>query len=142
MLHLHPATRYYWFMGKTDFRKSFDGLCGLVQAYMHHPVTDAGAVFIFVNQRRTQIKLLHWEGDGLSIYHKRLERGVFESPKPDSLHHSVLISAEKLQLILQGIALSSVVKRKRYVHGMGLSTGEPTASMEYFTYPLLQSKSE
>lgn len=121
MLHLHPDTRYYWFQGKTDFRKSFDGLCGLVQLYLNRDVTEGG-IFIFVNRRRNQIKLLHWEGDGLSIYHKRLEKGVYEEPQSAMDGTSVLISAENLQLILQGIALNSVVKRKRYQHFNRLST--------------------
>jgi transposase len=121
MLHLHTASRYYWFQGKTDFRKGFDGLCGLVRTHLHQEVTDGG-VFIFVNARRNQIKLLHWEGDGLAIYQKRLEKGIFEEPTRSVDGRSVLISAEQLQLILQGIVLNSIVKRKRYVHPHRLST--------------------
>jgi transposase len=115
MLHLHSGTAYYWCQGKTDFRKSFDGLCGLVMLHLQREVT-AGGVFIFVNRRRNQIKLLHWEGDGLAIYHKRLEKGFFEEPSYSKDGKAVLIDAEKLQLILQGIVLKSVIKRKRYTH--------------------------
>jgi transposase len=115
MLHLHSGTAYYWCQGKTDFRKSFDGLCGLVMLHLQREVT-AGGVFIFVNRRRNQIKLLHWEGDGLAIYHKRLEKGLFEEPSYSKDGKAVLIDAEKLQLILQGIVLNSVIKRKRYTH--------------------------
>lgn len=121
MLHLHSESRYYWFCGKTDFRKGFDGLCGLVREYLHQEVTQGG-VFIFVNKRRNQIKLLHWEGDGLAIYQKRLEKGVYEEPQRSKDGRSVMIKAEHLQLILQGIVLKSVVKRKRYVSCSGLST--------------------
>jgi transposase len=121
MLHLHPESRYYWFHGKTDFRKGFDGLCGLVREHMEREVTDGG-LFIFVNSRRNQLKLLHWEGDGLAMYHKRLEKGIFEEPQRSVDGSSVVITAEQLQLILQGIVLNSVVKRKRYVHYNRLST--------------------
>ncbi len=121
MLHLHQESRYYWFHGKTDFRKGFDGLCGLVREHMEREVTDGG-LFIFVNSRRNQLKLLHWEGDGLALYHKRLEKGIFEEPQRSVDGSSVVITAEQLQLILQGIVLNSVVKRKRYVHYNRLST--------------------
>lgn len=121
MLHLHAESRYYWFHGKTDFRKGFDGLCGLVREHMEREVTDGG-LFIFVNSRRNQLKLLHWEGDGLAMYHKRLEKGIFEEPLRSVDGSSVVITAEQLQLILQGIVLNSVVKRKRYVHYNRLST--------------------
>ena len=80
MLHLDTDTKYYWFQGPVDFRKGFDGLCGIVQEHMRREVTEGG-VFIFVNRRRSAIKLLKWEGDGLAIYHKRLEQGVFEEPQ-------------------------------------------------------------
>lgn len=60
-------------------RKGFDGLCGIIQSQMALNALD-GAVFIFMNRRRTQVKLLLWEGDGFSIYYKRLEKGTFELP--------------------------------------------------------------
>ena len=115
MLHLEANTRYYWYQGKTDFRKGFDGLCGLVRLHLNKEVTQGG-VFIFLNSRRNQIKLLHWEGDGLAVYHKRLEKGVYENPAAGPDGTSLVLEAEKLQLILQGIVLKSVVKRKLYVH--------------------------
>ena len=121
MLHLHASSLYYWFHGKTDFRKGFDGLCGLVREYLNREVTDGG-IFIFVNRRRNQIKLLHWEGDGLALYQKRLEKGVYEEPQRSADGRSVVIHAEQLQLILQGIVLNSIVKKKRYVQCRQLST--------------------
>jgi transposase len=113
MLHLDSDTKYYWYDGAVDFRKGFDGLCGVVQEFLHREVTDGG-VFIFVNRRRNAIKLLKWEGDGLAIYHKRLEQGVFEEPVKSSNGKEVLMDAHQLTLILQGIRLSSVVHNKRY----------------------------
>ena len=113
MLHLDSDTNYYWYDGAVDFRKGFDGLCGVVQEFLRREVTDGG-VFIFVNRRRNAIKLLKWEGDGLAIYHKRLEQGVFEEPVKSSNGKEVLMDAHQLTLILQGIRLSSVVHNKRY----------------------------
>ena len=74
---------------------------------------EGGGVFIFVNRRRNAIKLLKLEGDGLAIYHKRLELGVFEEPKKTADGKQMIIDADQLSLILQAIRLSSVVRNKR-----------------------------
>jgi transposase len=96
-------------------RKGFDSLSGIIQQHIHqNPLS--GAVFIFLNKRRTQMKLLLWEGDGFSLYHKRLEKGTYELPLCDSDAPHAAISAEQLLLILKGISLRHVRKRKRYAH--------------------------
>ncbi len=94
-------------------RKGFDALCGIVQAHMGANVLQGG-VYIFINRKRNQVKLLQWEGDGLAIYYKRLEKGVFELPSVRSDATSVTIDAQELQLILQGIVLGSVKKKVRF----------------------------
>ena len=76
----------------------------------------SGAVFIFINKKRNQVKLLLWEGDGLAMYYKRLEKGTYELPDYSDQKDSVSISSQELQLILDGISLKSVRKRKRYQH--------------------------
>ena len=93
-------------------RKGFDGLCGIIQSQMALNALD-GAVFIFMNRRRTQVKLLLWEGDGFSIYYKRLEKGTFELPDSTSAATAVALDARQLQLILQGISLRKIVYRPR-----------------------------
>jgi transposase len=113
MLHLHSSTAYYWYNGITDMRKGFDALCGIVEQHMRSNVLQGG-VYIFVNRKRNQIKLLTWEGDGLAIYYKRLEKGVYELPCLSQENNSVTIDALHLQLILQGIVLKSVQKKIRF----------------------------
>ena len=109
MLSLSPASRYFLYRHQADMRKGFDGLSGLVrEALSKDPLT--GDVFIFFNRRCTQVKLLAWERDGFAIYHKRLERGTYELPS----HQSVELRADELMLILQGISLKSVRRRKRF----------------------------
>ena len=94
-------------------RKGFDGLSGLVRdALQKDPLS--GDVFIFFNKRRSQVKLLLWERDGFSIYHKRLERGTYELPAPTDSCTSVELRSDELMLILQGISLKSVQRRKRF----------------------------
>ena len=96
-------------------RKGFDSLSGIVSSQMNSN-TLSGSVFIFFNKKHNQVKLLLWEGDGFALYHKRLERGTYELPVCDKNNLSVSISGQQLQLILQGISLKSVQRRKRYQH--------------------------
>lgn len=92
-------------------RKGFDALSGIVQQHMNSNVLQGG-VYIFINRKRNQIKLLTWEGDGLAIYYKRLEKGVYELPAMTG--GSVSIDVLQLHLILQGIVLKSVQKKMRF----------------------------
>ena len=96
-------------------RKGFDSLSGLVSSHMQLDVLS-GAVFIFLNKKHNQVKLLLWEGDGFSLYYKRLEKGTFELPAGSDKKDSFSISAQQLQLILQGISLKSIRGAKSYQH--------------------------
>lgn len=114
MLSLSPGIRYFLYRHPTDIRKSFDGLSGIIQNELaQNPL--GGDVFIFLNKRRTHIKLLHFEGDGYALYYKRLEKGTFELPgfKGDK---GDAISAAQLQLILNGVSLKNIKYRPRYQH--------------------------
>ena len=110
MLHLSASCRYYLHRSPTDMRKGFDSLCGIVSSDLQMNVLS-GAVFIFINKKQTQVKLLLWEGDGLAIYYKRLERGTYEV-LPINTGKDTSITHEALQHILQGVSLRSVRKRK------------------------------
>lgn len=111
MLHLSATCTYYLYAGQADMRKSFDGLCGIIQSQMALSALN-GSVFIFMNRRRTQVKLLLWEGDGFAIYYKRLEQGTFELPV-SSGSSTVALDARQLQFILQGVSLRKIVYRPR-----------------------------
>jgi transposase len=113
MLHLSPAVRYYLYTGHTDMRKGFDSLSGIISSQMVLDVLS-GAVFIFINKKRNQVKLLLWEGDGFSLYHKRLEQGTYERPDCNDGNPSVALSYQQLQFILQGVTLRKIHYRKRY----------------------------
>lgn len=72
-----------------------------------------GDIFIFINRRRDQVKLLCWDKDGLAVYHKRLEKGTFELPAP-ATESVVTLTALQLRLILDWIQLQSIKRRPRY----------------------------
>ena len=94
-------------------RKSFDGLSGLVQNILGRNPCN-GDVFIFINKRRDKIKLLHWQGAGFILYYKRLEKGTFELPRYDSSAGSIVLDYAKLVMIIDGLSIENIQKRKRY----------------------------
>lgn len=112
MIALSTHQRYFLYKGFTDMRKSFDGLCGLVRNELDKDPAS-GCVFIFFNKPRTHVKILFWERDGFALFYKRLERGAFEVPTSNDENE---ISSQTLSLILDGIVLSSVKKKRRYSH--------------------------
>ena len=120
MLHISASCTYYLYNNFTDMRKGFDSLSGLVTSAMNRDPL-CRSVFIFFNKRHNQVKLLLWEGDGFSLYYKRLEKGTFEVPATDDKKSSISISSEQLQFILQGISLKSIRKRKRYQQAVEIS---------------------
>lgn len=93
-------------------RKGFDSLCGMVNNQMALNALD-GSVFIFMNRRRTHIKLLLWEGDGFAIYYKRLEKGTYELPAAAAHSSTVRVEARQLQFIFQGVSLKKLAFRPR-----------------------------
>ncbi len=71
--------RYFLYREPTDMRKSFDGLCGIVQGQLkENPMS--GDWFLFINKQRNRIKLLRWEAGGFVLLYKCLEKGTFEFP--------------------------------------------------------------
>lgn len=79
MFALGNTLSYQLYRGECDMRKSFDGLCGIVRNELGRQ-PGSGEVFVFVNRRRTLIKLLHWQRGGFVLYYKRLEAGTFPMP--------------------------------------------------------------
>jgi transposase len=115
MFSVNKAYRYFMYGRRADMRKGFNGLCGLVRnEFLQNPLS--GDIFIFINRPRNRIKLLHWQGDGFAIYYKRLEKGTYEMPEINSTSASIELDAQQLLLILEGISLLSVKKRRRYAH--------------------------
>jgi len=90
-------------------RKGCYGLCGIVQNELKKNILS-GDVFVFINKRHKQIKLLQWDKDGFALYEKRLEKGCFEKPCTAQSGTDMLLK----QHILQGIILQSVRHKKRF----------------------------
>jgi len=84
VLSFTESRRFYLYGGRTDMRKSFDGLGGLIHREMGRDPLS-GDVYVFVNRRRDRIKFLVWESDGYWIWYKRLEKGTFRLPRVDHI---------------------------------------------------------
>jgi transposase len=97
---LPVGVRVYVACGVTDMRKGFDGLAALVQtALALDPYS--GALFLFRGRRGDLLKALLWDGQGLVLYAKRLERGRFVWPQSKS--GTVTLTNAQLSMLIEGI---------------------------------------
>ena len=113
-MSLDSGRRYLLWRGAADMRKGMDSLCGLVRdARMGDPMS--GDVYVFINGRRTQVKMLAWDRTGFALYWKRLERGTFAVPPLPDGPADCSVAWPGLVLILEGIELKDTKQRKRYV---------------------------
>jgi transposase len=104
------ATRIYLAAGATDMRKNFDGLYGLVRDRLElDPLS--GHVFLFSNAQRNRMKLIYWDGSGLWVCAKRLERGCFRWPAAEAGQTKIVLSHEEMALLVGGIDLAGSRRR-------------------------------
>lgn len=104
MINLGPATRVFLAAGPTDMRKGFDGLADLVRHRLQGDPLD-GHLYVFCNKRKNRLKILCFDGSGLWICTKRLERGFFSWPALEETQARVTLKAEEMSLLLGGIEL-------------------------------------
>src|SRR5207248_3260254 len=118
---LGPATKIYVALDAVDMRKGFDGLYGLVRDHLSQDALS-GHLFLFSNRGRTRLKALVWDGSGLWVCAKRLERGRFRWPEAVSENEgrSVTMRPEELSLLVNGLDLTQARPRKNwYRRGAG-----------------------
>jgi transposase len=92
-------------------RRSFDGLAMMVE-YLIGQNPLSGHLFVFRNRRGDKVKILYWDRDGWAIWYKRLEKSTFRLP--ESNEGSIELSATDLYMILEGIELCTIKRRKRF----------------------------
>jgi len=100
MITLSPKTHIWIAAGVTDLRRGFDGLSALVQTKLEQS-PFSGHVFVFRGRRGDLIKILWWDGDGVCLFAKRLERGRFVWPQ--ATEGSVALTRAQLSMLLEGI---------------------------------------
>ena len=100
MISLPAGTEIWIAAGVTDLRRGFTGLSAVVQTTLEQD-PFGGHVFVFRGRRGDLIKVLWWDGDGLCLFAKRLERGRFVWPKAES--GTVSLTRATLSMLLEGI---------------------------------------
>lgn len=114
MIGIGPATKIHLLAGATDMRRGFEGLYALAGGLLEADPLS-GHVFGFCNKSRNRLKLLYWDGSGLWVCAKRLEKGRFAWPDPASSQvqassnasRCVVMSQAELTLLLNGIDLAT-----------------------------------
>lgn len=97
----------------TKMNYSFDTLMGLAQQIFDEDPLS-GHLFLFVNPQRDRLKILFWDHDGLAIFYKRLEVGVFQLPVATEGQEGVELNCSQLNRLLGGLDLKNGRRRKRY----------------------------
>jgi transposase len=113
MLSISAGTRIFVAAGATDMRKGFNGLQGVVTGLLEQDPLS-GHLFLFINRRCDKLKILYWDGDGLAIWYRRLEQGTFQMPAIADDQKSAEIRSDELTMLLRGVDLNSVRRRKRF----------------------------
>lgn len=116
MLSIGPATKVYLAAGATDLRAGFDRLSVLAQSVLEQSAVS-GHLFVFCNGTRTRIKILYWDGSGLWLLTKRLERGRYAWPATAaeaaaSAPRRLTLAHSELLLLLSGIDLAKTQRRE------------------------------
>ena len=112
MFGLGLATKIYIALDAVDMRKGFEGLHGLVRDQLGQDPMS-GHLFLFTNRTRTRLKALVWDGSGLWVCAKRLEKGRFHWPAaPEG--RSVTMRAEELAMLVNGLDFKQTQARNWY----------------------------
>jgi len=114
MLSFHAGLKIYLAIEPCDMRRSFNGLFAVAQNELHEDPLG-GALFLFSNKKRNRIKLLYFDGTGLWVMAKRLEKGRFSWPLSTGRDHTKMsLAPEALQLLMDGVDLKQATMRAWY----------------------------
>lgn len=111
MLRFDGSVRIWLCTEPTDMRKSYNGLSAMVKHHLKEGPLN-GQLYVFINRRKTQMKILYFDVSGYAIWSKRLERGQFIAPHSSDSKQS--ISFAELQCLLEGIEMQKTRRYKRF----------------------------
>jgi len=113
MLSFPSSVRIYLGVDPVDMRKSFDGLYAVASERLGEDPLGGG-LFVFSNKRRNRLKILFWDGTGLWVLAKRLEKGRFSWPRSVQGGGKLRLKAEALSMLLGGIDLKAGMSKAWY----------------------------
>ncbi|MFL2106641.1 IS66 family insertion sequence element accessory protein TnpB [Desemzia incerta] len=102
LIDYSKVDQIYIVCGKTDMRKSIDGLASIIQNQYNMDVFG-NCLFLFCGGSRNKYKALYWEGDGFILLYKRLENGVIQWPRTKEEVRN--ISQQELRWLLEGLSI-------------------------------------
>ena len=111
MLRFVSSVRIWLCTEPTDMRKSYNGLSAMVKHLLSEDPLD-GQLYVFINRRKTQMKVLYFDVSGYAIWSKRLERGQFVTGRCTGIKR--WISFAELQCLLEGIEMQKTRQYKRF----------------------------
>ena len=114
MLSFTASLKIYVAVEPCDMRKSFEGLSALTTTALNQDVRN-GALFVFSNERRNRLKILYWDGTGLWVMAKRLEKGTFSWPEGEE--KVIRLRSEALAMLTGGVDLRGAKMRPWYDRG-------------------------
>ena len=114
MVYPEASVSLWLYRQPTDMRKSFDGLIALVVNQLSRDPLS-GDLFVFLNRRKTHMKVLYFDGSGYCIWFKRLEQGQFNY-RGEYQGNTALLDWTKLRLLLVGLDIKNYRQYKRYHH--------------------------
>jgi transposase len=105
MISFSGSLRIFLLVDRCDMRKGFNGLYGLVSSNFGED-PRSGALYVFCNRRHTRLKVLYFDGTGLWVLSKRLERGTFSWPSATQVESPTLkLSPEAFAMLTDGVDL-------------------------------------
>ena len=113
MFGLGLATKIYVAVEAVDMRKGFEGLYGLVRDRLAQDPLS-GHLFLFSNPARTRLKAVVWDGSGLWVCAKRLEKGRFRWPSAED-GHCVVMRPEELAMLVNGLDVAETRPRRNWL---------------------------
>jgi transposase len=117
MLSFAGSLKVFLALDLCDLRKGFNGLQAVVSEVLHEDLRS-GALFVFCNRRRTRLKVLYWDGSGLWLLMKRLEKGTFSWPREvEAGVNKLRLAPEAFALLTDGIDLRGAQMRPWYGRG-------------------------
>lgn len=111
MLSFSPATRVYVALAPVDLRGGFNALSALVKNKLQADPLS-GHLFVFTNRNRDRLKVIYWDGSGLWVCAKRLEKGRFGWPQGEGA--SCSLRPEQWTNLVQGM---EAVSRRNWYRG-------------------------
>lgn len=122
------SLRVWAYPAAADLRKGFDGLSALVLSQLERDPLS-GDCYLFTNRSRKSAKVLVWDGTGLCIYHKRLERGCFSRLWKTGTQEAVVLTISELSLFLEGCTMVARMALSPPVVALGVGREAPAAAV-------------